>query len=127
MNNFEKPMMVTKKEKMIPPFEIFERAEALNFIKEKYESGERPIVTVPRKYVEYLKQGLKPYTTWTGLPLIAATFGREPYNSEDRIQVEVTGIPLEQIMPRKTGENDAFCGVVILNPPIPPESIRYSA
>ena len=113
------------KQELKPSFEIKERSESMEYIKRKYEEGVRPVVTVPRKYIEHLKQGLKPYTTWIGIPLIAATFGIDPYVDGDRIHVEVVGIPLEQIMPRKTGKNDAFCGVVILNPPIPPDAILY--
>lgn len=116
-------------EKIKPPFEIKEHKDALEFIKNKYETGERPIVTVPRQYVEFLKQGLKPYTTWVGIPLIAATFGTGPYipKGEDRVVVKVEQIPIERIKPRYTGPNKAFSGVVVLEPPIPADAISYDA
>ncbi len=131
MFNFEKPTIAKKTpstkspEIMQPPFEILERGEALKYISNQYSLGERPVVTVPRKYIDFLKEGLRPYTTWVGVALIAATFGREPYESDDRVVVNVKNIPLEQIEPRFTGPNNSFSGVVVLNPPIPPEYIEY--
>lgn len=122
-NTFE----VAKKEQKKPAFEIVDHKEALRFIEEQYEKGIRPTVTVPRQYAEYLKQGLKPYTTWIGIPLIAATFACSPYipKGEDRVIVNVDKIPLEKIKPRYTGPHKAFSGVVVLEPPIPPEAISY--
>ena len=126
MNNFEAPRVVSKIESEIP-FEISELEKAQEHIKNLYEQGERPTVTVPRKYLDNLKQGLKPYTTWVGVALIAATFGREPYSNpeDDRIVVNVDNISLDQIKPRFTGPNNSFSGVVVLDGPIPPESINY--
>lgn len=128
MFKFEKtPNIKNTQEVAKPPFEILEKERALEFISEKYENGERPVVTVPRKYIEFLKQGLRPYATWVGIPLVAATFGRDAYITEDRVVVNVKDIPIEQIQPRFTGPNNAFSGVVVLNPPIPPEYIEYQA
>jgi hypothetical protein len=124
-NGFEN----VKKDIIKPPFEIVDHKEALHFIEDQYSKGVRPIVTVPRQYVEYLKQGLKPYTTWVGIPLIAATFGCNPYfpKGEDRVVVKVDNILMEKIKPRYTGPKKAFSGVVVLEPPIPPEAISYEA
>lgn len=121
--------LINNKEKLQPPFEIKEKEVAEKFIAEKYAEGVRPVVTVPKKYLEYLKQGLRPYATWIGIPLIAATFAREPYISkgEERVIVNVKGIDKNKIKPRFTGPNKAFSGVVVLEPPIPPEAIVYEA
>jgi hypothetical protein len=115
-------------ESLKPPFEIKEGKEAKAFIENLYAQGDRPIVTVPKQYIDSLKQGLRPYATWIGLPLIAATFGREPYvpNGEERVLVQVE-IPVDKIKPRFTGPNKTFSGVVVLEPPIPPDAITYSA
>lgn len=132
MFKMEKPLKTgdgDENESISPPFEIISSKEASAFIDDLYEKGIRPIVTVPKKYLIYLKEGLRPYTTWIGIPLIAATFGREPYTtiSEERVEVLVHGIKREQIKPRFTGPNNAFSGVVVLDPPIPPESISYTS
>ncbi|MDQ3245013.1 MAG: hypothetical protein M3P22_01535 [bacterium] len=126
--SIEQTQLQPKKEKVLPPFEIKKDNEALEYIKNLYEKGIRPIVTVPRQYAEYLRQGLKPHATWIGIPLIAATFGREPFipRNEDRIIVEIRGISINQIRPRFTGPNNSFSGVVVLEPPIPPENIKYN-
>ncbi len=126
MNSFETPVVNNKTENLIP-FEINDLENAKEHIKGLYEKGERPTVTVPKKYLENLKQGLKPYATWVGVALIAATFGREPYEflGEDRVVVSVNDISLDQITPRFTGPNNSFSGVVVLDGPIPPESIHY--
>jgi len=110
-----------------PPFEIKEGKEAKNFIENLYAQVGRPMVSVPKKYMESLKQGLRPYATWIGLPLIAATFGRDPYlpTGEERILVQVE-IPVDRIKPRFTGPNKAFSGVVVLESPIPTDAITYS-
>lgn len=116
------------KEKKQPPFEIKEKEVADRYIAKKYQEGIRPVVTVPKKYAEHLKKGLHAHATWIGLPLIAATFDREPYTSpdEERIIVNVQGIEQEKIRPRFTGPNKAFSGVVVLEPPIPPSALQYA-
>jgi hypothetical protein len=107
-------------------------AEAEDRIDEMFETGKRPIVTVPRKYIEALRKGLCAHATWIpDLSVIAGTLGRGPYISgnedEPRIVVEILKIPREHIHPRLTGPNKDFNGVVILDGPIPPESLKIMA
>ena len=114
-----------KKERPIPCIEDLE--EAREYIHDLYESGERPVVTVPQEYAEILSQGLAAQTTWiSDLKIIAGTFGRPPYmpEGEERKIIEISDIPLESIQPRMTGKEKAFQGVVILRGPIKPEAMR---
>ncbi len=100
--------------------------DAIDWIKEQLEKGVKPVVTVPVKYKNALKEGLKPRTTWIGSKLIAGTFGRPPYlpESEKRVVCVIKNIDASQIKPRATGPQRKFQGVVILSGPIPPENIE---
>ena len=95
--------------------------DAREFIIEKYKEGERPIVSVPKRYLSNLEEGLKEYSTWIeNLRLICGTFGREPYlpEGEERVVVKVEVEP-DHIEPRFTGGPKAmFHGVAVLRGPI---------
>ena len=105
------------------PF-IEDLMEAEVFIHEKWEEGERPVVTVPKTYLSSLENGLKAHTTWIpGTEVIAGTFAREPYlPGDDRVMVTVDVSP-DHIRPRLTGPQKAFQGVVVIEGPVPPEAI----
>lgn len=105
---------------------ISDPEEAKEYIAELWKKGERPIVTVPIQYSEALKSGIRAHQTWIpGLEVIAATIGRRPYmpKDEERIEVEINGISLDRIIPRFTGPDKAFHGVVALQGPINPEEM----
>lgn len=121
----EMPIGYIEKKEQIPSIDNSE--QAMTFIKELLEKGERPIVTVPEKYSEALKTGLKPKTSWIpGLEVIAATLGRSPHlpENEKRLLVKIKDISPEQIIPRFTGPDKKFHGVVVLDGPISPDSIE---
>lgn len=121
----EMPTEYIEKKEQIPSIDNSE--QAIIFIKGLLEKGERPIVTVPEKYSEALKIGLKPKTSWIpGFKVIAATFGRSPYlpENEKRLLVKIKDISPEQIIPRFTGLDKKFHGVVVLEGPISPDSIE---
>lgn len=103
--------------------------DAENAVDEMFEKGIHPIITVPRKYLEVFKNGLRAHSTWIhGDETIAGTMGREPYlprgEKEPRVIVEISGIARGRIHPRLTGPNVDFNGVVTLDGPIPPEAMH---
>jgi hypothetical protein len=118
------------KERRASPRELAERvAEAEEAIDECFERGMFPIVTVPLRYIESLQKGLEAHATWIpDLNVIAGTIGKEPYapggESEPRAIVEVRHIKRSAVHPRLTGPDQNFHGVVILDGPIPPDSLR---
>lgn len=64
--------------------------EAKQRIHDLFESGNKPVVTVPYKYSSFLSNGLEPHATWIdGFDAIVGTLGREPYlpDNEKRIIV----------------------------------------
>lgn len=101
--------------------------EARDFIKSHLESGDLPVVTIPKEYLQYLKNGLSPHTTWIGEPLIAGTIGRAPYlpPGEERAIVKIQKINPDQIDPRFTGSDHAFHGVVVFKGYIKPDQLQY--
>lgn len=105
------------------PIESLEEANA--WIRMIFNNGERPIVTVPREYLDDLKkEGLTERPTWIpGFNIIAGTLGRNPYREEGRIKVRVIGIGIDQIEPRFTVDNK-FNGVVRIKGPISPNSLE---
>ncbi|HEY4515523.1 MAG TPA: hypothetical protein VJJ22_05225 [Candidatus Paceibacterota bacterium] len=93
-----------------------------------FEHGERPIVTIPIKYREYLKTGLRAHSTWIPCAeLLTATFGRPPYlpDNEDRLIVRIKDIELDHISPRFTGPDNDFHGVVVISGPVAPEQLEF--
>lgn len=100
--------------------------EAREFISQMLEKGEKPCITVPEQYFEFIKDGLKPHSTWImGFDAIVGTLGRDPYMpDEHRKIVYIKNIDIKNIQPRFTGPDNSFHGVIIVNGPIPPEKIE---
>tara|TARA_Y100000310_G_scaffold345189_1_gene462502 strand:+ start:2721 stop:3104 length:384 start_codon:yes stop_codon:yes gene_type:complete len=100
--------------------------EAEEFIANRLESGDMPVVTVPKEYADALENGLDAHTTWIpDLKIISATLGRDPYlPDEDRVVVRIKDINVEHVHPRFTGPDKHFHGVVTLEGPISPEAIE---
>jgi hypothetical protein len=114
----------TNRNPELPFEETCDYDEAQEIIYKLLEEGHKLFVTVPIKYKDALKNGLKAHSTWIpGLEVIAGTLGREPYNAEDRVVVEVDSIDPRLVKPRFTGPDNAFHGVVTLEGPIPPENL----
>ncbi len=100
-------------------------SEAEKFIREAFEKGERPVVTVPREYADALANGLRPHATWIPwFQMIVGTLGRTPYHLEGRIVVRITNISTDRIRPRFTGPDKKFHGVVAIDGPIAPDAIE---
>lgn len=98
--------------------------EAREIILEMLEKGYKPVVTVPKEYADSLQHGLKAHATWIpNFNVIAGTLGRDAYQAEDRIVVQIDQIPHTAVHPRFTGPNKTFQGVVIIDGPISPEQI----
>lgn len=98
--------------------------EAREIIAEMLEKGFRPVVTVPKEYADSLQNGLKAHATWIpNFNVIAGTLGRDAYQADDRIVVQIDQIPHTAVHPRFTGPNKTFQGVVIIDGPILPEQI----
>ena len=108
-----------------PGIDIEDLEEARSFIREKIENGEDPVVTVPVRYAEDARKGIRPHTTWIFDGIIAGTLGREPYSfgNEERITFRVR-LPPEQVEPRFTGPKKHFHGVVVFRGPIAPEYLQ---
>ncbi len=103
--------------------------EAQEYIQQLLEKGERPIVTVPGQFEQELQNGLQPHSSWlTNERIIAGTIGREPYlpsgEEGERIKVRIRGDVARQVVPRFTGPDKKFHGVVAFLGPIPRESIE---
>ncbi|MBI5401643.1 hypothetical protein HZB05_02330 [Candidatus Wolfebacteria bacterium] len=101
-NNFFSKKKNKKFEEIIEQKErlnIADPEEAREFIKNQLEKGELPVVTIPQKFIEYLKNGLRAYTDWTGHKILAATLGREYYSpkGEERVAVKIKGLTIDQI------------------------------
>jgi len=103
---------------------LSEIEDAKDHIREMYERGIFPIVSVSPKYESYLKKGLKKSSCWLGKNIIAGTIGREPYlvKEEKRILVKVK-VPPDRLEPRVTKGNK-FNGVVVFRGPIDPEDLE---
>ena len=105
--------------------EIQDPEDALEWIHELFQKGERPVVSVPEQYTEALTNGLTAHATWIpGFSAIVGTFGRDPYTpgSEKRALVKID-LDEDQIEPRFTGPSHAYQGVVVLRGPIKPEQL----
>jgi len=113
---------------------IQDKDDAINFIEEKFEQGERPIVTVKKKrYAEAMLHGLHEHASWDygEDDLIVGTFCRDSFKpaneTEGRTKFRVGNINVNQIRPRFTGLENAFRGVVSLVGPIPPNALEIAA
>lgn len=100
--------------------------EAKEELRNLLEKGILPIVTVPRQYLDSLKQGLKKSSCWLGENILAGTIGREPYfpKGESRIAARINISSADQVEPRLTGPDRAFHGVVVFRGPIGSEQIE---
>lgn len=91
--------------------------EAREMIIKLLEMGEKPKVSVERKFLETIMQqgGLSEKETWIpGFRALIGTLGREPYGlarEEERMVFEVTN-PHIQLEPRFTGKDKKFHGIV---------------
>lgn len=88
--------------------------EAQEFISHEIASGHLPIISVPEQYVDAARKGLKAYTTWIGEKYLVGTIGRDPYlpSGENRHFFQINIAP-EQVVPRFTGADRHFHGVVV--------------
>lgn len=100
--------------------------EAEEALRNLLERGIMPIVTVPKKYLEALKSGLKKSSSWIGENIIAGTIDRGPYlpPDEERVMVKVKISSPAQLKPRLTGSDRAFHGVVVFHGPVEPEQLE---
>ena len=91
-----------------------------------FEQGMLPVVTVQKKYLNFLKKGLRKSSSWIGENIIAGTIGRDPYlpSGEERVLVKIKVSSPEQLEPRLTGEDRKFHGVVAFRGPIEPEQLE---
>jgi hypothetical protein len=100
--------------------------EAREFIREHMEkNGDMPMVTVPAEYVDEARKGIKPHTTWIYDSLIAGTLSRDPYLPDDspRITFRVKA-KSDEVVPRFTGPDKHFHGVVVFKRPIDPDLLE---
>ncbi|TAL50220.1 hypothetical protein EPN81_03365 [Patescibacteria group bacterium] len=114
-------------------FEITaDRDEAEEVVAELLESGEKPLITVPEQYIEYIKtHGISPThkldQTGRGkhYSVLAGRLGAEPYFNlnEERWVVEIDPKGLH-IQPRFTGADHAFYGTITIEGTVPPDSIH---
>ena len=105
----------------------FDLESAQEYIDAQFETGVRPVVSVPVEYAEAAKNGLKPHSTWIpGLEVIVGTFGVEPYmpKGDERVLPKINIGNARQIKPRFTGPTKEFQGVVVFDGPIPPDQIE---
>ena len=101
--------------------------EADRFLREHFEHGERPVVTLPKEYLETAQKGLREHTTWDpDVQCIAGTFGTEPYcpSNEERMAIILRNVRLSQIHPRATGPDKKFHGIVTIDGPIMPDAFE---
>ena len=106
-------------------FSISDIEEAKEVIREALERGEYPIISVPVQYVDAVKKGIKPHSTWIGEKIIAGTILREPYSpsNEERVFFRIKTTP-DKVLPRFTGPDKKFYGVVVFKGPIEPDQIE---
>jgi hypothetical protein len=94
---------------------IKDTEEAMDYIERLRGSGVNPVISMPRKFLEALKQegAAKARETWIPkLTILVGTIGIPPYSPEpDRIFFEVTN-PKTRVEPRFTGKDKKFHGIV---------------
>lgn len=112
------------------PINIEDPAEAQAFINERLAAGEWPVMTMPVDFYEdNMANGIPPLTkfdklTKRGYSVTAATIGRQPFTPPDEQRVICRINPKGlRIVPRATGADKAFHGVVAIMDPIPTENI----
>lgn len=120
----EKQKIESKKVKDMNIVDIEDIEEARDAIREAIEKGELPVITVPKKYADSVKNGISPHSTWIGEKIVAGTLLREPYfpDGEERAVFKIK-VPHKQLEPRFTGPDKHFHGVVIFRGPISSEDI----
>jgi hypothetical protein len=89
------------------------------------KEGEMPTITVPMEYAEAARQGIKPHTTWIYDAIVAGVLGRKPYMPEgsNRIMFRIKAKP-EDVLPRFTGPDKHFHGVVVFKQAIAPDLLE---
>ncbi len=109
------------------PIDIDNPEAAREFIREQIEmKGTLPIVTVPMEYADSARKGIAPHTTWIYDALIAGMIGRKPYLPESdspRVTFRIKAKP-DDVVPRFTGPDKHFHGVVIFKRPISPDLLE---
>jgi hypothetical protein len=109
----------------ITGIDIEDLKEAEEFIKNALEKGEFPIITVSEKYAEVAKNGIKKHTTWAGEKIIAGTISRSPYLPEkEKRRIFRIKTAADQLIPRFTGQDKHFHGVVVFKGPIDSDLIE---
>ena len=106
--------------------DIEDPEEARDFIRQRIEEyNELPTVSVPVKYADMARKGIKPHTTWIFDAVIAGMIGRDPYQGgeTERVIFRIKA-PLDVIIPRFTGADRHFHGVVLFKNEIPPEYLE---
>lgn len=103
--------------------------EVKDFIKERFTKGERPIVSIKPQYLDtVLSKGLRPHKTWIpGVDIVAGTFGRPPFLPQEREPRVLLRLNIDDpsvMLPRFTGPDQRFHGIVGISGPIPPEQIE---
>ena len=98
---------------------------ARDFIREQIDGGVYPMMTVPAKFADYIKNGLQPRASWISEPILAGTLVRRPYlpDDEPRVILKIKVDPA-RVQPRFTGPDRHYHGVVVFNGPINPEEIE---
>ncbi len=99
--------------------------EAYDQIFQSFDKGELPIVTIdPAKFQNCLN-GIRTTNrenTYDKQNKIVGTLGIKPFKAEERIVCQINLAPSE-VIPRLTGRNAAYNGVVVLPSNIPPKNI----
>jgi len=105
--------------------DIEDPQEAKEIIAAAIEKGNLPIISVPEKYFDELKNGIRANTTWIGEKIIAGTILRDPYIPPGEVRrIFKINVSPDQVEPRFTGPDVHFHGVVAFRGPIPPEAIQ---
>jgi hypothetical protein len=104
--------------------------EAQEFVNERLAAGEWPVMTMPVEfYEENMEKGIPPLTkfdllTERGYALTALTIGRQPFTPSDEQRVICRINPKGlRFVPRMTGTDKAFHGVIVTRDAIPKESV----
>lgn len=105
--------------------------EAYNQIIEYLNNKEKPTITVDKKYLEHIADGInqeKITNTYDSQKLIVGTIHRKPFSADERIVCEIENVEPSQILPRCTKsrqklEDFKFDNIIILKNSISPENI----
>ena len=99
--------------------------EAYDQIYESYDRGDHPIITMDTDKISHNKEGIKADNiqgTYDGQSKIVGTIGIKPFKADQRVVCEVNVKPSE-LVPRLTGKDMNYNGVVFFPNYIPPEKI----